>query len=133
MRQRTRSNVIQLFKNAGAEPELDPEPQELDEPTAREIARAFFVENFGPRTAGWLIFKHRRQLHMRGVFDFKVPDRPTKEQAEKLRWFFTAMDFLKKRPGWTVDVITHRNVRSFRVRWLNWPHWGVQREIVSSS
>lgn len=101
---------------------------EPDDPTA--VARELMVENFGPRTAAWLVMKHRKHFHMRGVFDFKIPAKPTTKQAEKLRWFFVAMEFLKRRAGWSVEVIAHRRIRRFRVRWLSWPHWGVQRELT---
>lgn len=108
-------------------PDAPPEPK-IDRPaTEKEIARAAMVSMFGPRTAGWLLFQHRKQLHLRGAIDFVVPAKPNKVMAEKLRWFFVAMDFLRRRDGWAVDIFAAKGKRTFRVRWLGWKLWGVQK------
>lgn len=92
--------------------------------TEREIARAAMVLSFGPRTAGWLVARHRRALHASGSVDFVVPARPSEVLAERLRWFFIAMDYLRgHRPGWRVDVSTSRGRRTFRVTWLSRGFW----------
>jgi hypothetical protein len=35
-------------------------------------------------------------------------------------WFGLAVDFLKARPGWSVDVLRHRGERRYRIKWLGW-------------
>lgn len=101
--------------------------------TPQTVARAAFVHAFGPRTAAWLVGgptpretpqrqdrqRHvRRELWSKGVIDFHMPAKLSKKQAEELRWFFVAIEHLRQRPKWAVDVLTHRGRRRFRVRWL---------------
>lgn len=117
---------------------LDRAAEETAPEDPKEVARDLYVENFGPRTAGWLIFKYRRVFHKRGIMDFKIPSAAKlaampENVREGTRWFFIAMDFLKRRPGWGVEVISHRDERIFRVKWYSWPHWGVQRELMAAS
>ena len=110
-----------------------PTSTENDVPeTERSIARAMMVESFGPRTAGWLLWGHRQQLHAVGAVDFVVPERPNPVLGEKLRWFFIAMDFLRRRPGWTVVISTRKKKRTFRVTWIGWGSWGSLRTAKSS-
>lgn len=86
-----------------------------------EIARRAMVLTFGPRTAAWLIMQHREQFHKTGTVDFVIPDKQNKVLSERLRWFFVAMEFLKKhRAGWEVAVRVNKKNRTYRVRWLNW-------------
>ena len=108
---------------------IDPGPK--NPPTDREIARRAMVLSFGPRTAGWILKQHRKQLHAKGVIDFTVPEKPNKVTAEKLRWFFIAMDYLRQRDEngerfrtqWDVEIFEARRIRTFRVRWLSWRSW----------
>ena len=100
-------------------PEIEDDEQASESDV--ELARKTTTLAFGPRTAAWLINQHRPQFHRNGEVDFVVPAAPNKIVAEKLRWFFIAMDCLSKyRDGWAVDVRVHRDKRTFRVRWLNW-------------
>ena len=105
---------------------LDRVVEATDPEDATDVARELMVERFGPPTAAWLVMKHRRHFHARGAFDFVIPVKTTDEDAEKLRWFYIAVEFLRRRAGWSVEVFTHRGERRFRVRWLSWPHWGAQ-------
>lgn len=100
--------------------------EEIDDPTPDtqgDFARALVVDAFGPRTAAWLVARHRRQLHMRGAVDFvlkrTILDRFS-PPGGKLFWFQVAIDLLKQRPGWSVERIEHRGVVRFRLKWLGW-------------
>ena len=119
-----RRSLLDNLPTTAAEDEL-PE-------TDKGIARAAMVASFGPRTSAWLIRGHRRQLHAQGAVRFVVPERPNKVIAEKLRWFFIAMDFLRKRVGWDLEVTARKGKRTFYVRWLGWGHWGADRASRAS-
>jgi hypothetical protein len=85
--------------------------------------RRMMVERFGARCAGWLVHKHRRQLHASGAFDVEVPPRARDgKEYEIPMWFALATAFLRQRPGWSVDVRRQRRSRMFRIRWHAWHH-----------
>lgn len=68
---------------------------------------------FGPMAAGWLVGTHRRSLHLTGAVDFELPAK----KALPL-WFLVAMECLKRRRKWRVEV--HPKLRggsSYRVFW----------------
>lgn len=80
-------------------------------------------EAFGPRTAAWLVFRHRRQLHKTGAVDFKIKGsiwQRLSKYGEKLYWLSLAFETLMRRPGWSVQRLTHRGQFTFRLRWHNW-------------
>lgn len=88
-----------------------------------QVARKAMVDSFGPRGAAWLLGKHRRELHKTGTIEFTAPLAPKAKIAEKLRWFFLAMEHLRTRAGWVVSIHTQRDKRVFRVRWTSWRTW----------
>lgn len=90
-------------------------------------ARGLMVEQFGPSCAAWLVFEHRRMLHRRGVFDAVIP-----VGIELPMWFSIAVGFLRRRPGWSVDVLEHSGQRLFRIRWHSWPHWGAMSKLLGA-
>jgi hypothetical protein len=98
-----------------ADSEVEEEP---GEGSLADVARRARVSVYGPRCSAWLVGKYRRQFRLKGVMEFVVPDRPNKKAAAKLLWFFVAMDFLRARAGWAVDVQTAKKKRTYRVRWL---------------
>lgn len=105
-----------LRERAAEEIELTEEPME-------DTAQALVVEAFGPRTAAWLVNRHRRQLHLVGRVRFRekttVLDRFT-VPGRKLFWFAVAIAALRKRPGWSVTKTEQRGVTTFELQWLNW-------------
>jgi hypothetical protein len=94
-----------------------------DDEALKAQARAMLVERYGPSCAAWLVGERprRAKLHRRGQVDVVVPevDREGKPY-EMPMWFSVAVDYLRGRPGWTVDVVRHRGERRFRIRWLGW-------------
>lgn len=90
------------------------EPVIANENDAHQQALALMISNFGPRASAWLIKKHRRSIRERGAFRFeawrkqKIPD-----------WFFYAIGFLRRRPGWDVVETSERKglMRVFIVKW----------------
>ncbi len=94
---------------------------EVIEEFTEDAARQLMVDRFGPQCAAWLTWGHRKLLHRRGAFDVVVPavDRLGKPYALP-SWFEIAMACLRKRPGWSVDVLRHRGDRHYRVRWHAW-------------
>jgi len=94
--------------------------------TDAQVARKAMVESFGPRCAGWLLAKHRRELHKTGTIEFTAPLAPKAKIAERLKWFFIAMDYLRSRAGWVVSIHTQRDKRVFRVRWTSWKTWKLE-------
>jgi hypothetical protein len=115
MRQSNLRSLAQAANDSG---------QDVEPVTERQIARKATVLAFGPRTAAWLINKHRKELHKTGTVDFVVPKAPKAKIAEKLRWFFIAMDYLRtSRSGWLVTIHTQNDNRVFRVRWTSWQTW----------
>ena len=87
-------------------------------------ARRIALASTGAQGAAWLVRTHRRGLHRHGVVEFKLPHPlPEKQSAEaerRVSIFLWAMEYLKQRRGWSVDVLTHRRRRVWRVRWLGW-------------
>jgi len=114
MRRRQLKHLAETLKKE------EPDTRLTDE---RSMARALIVQEYGPKTAAWLIFGHRKQFHQCGAHDFNVPLKPTKVIAEKLRWFWVAMDYLMTRDGWSVQVRTSNDTRTFRVKWHAWQFW----------
>jgi hypothetical protein len=83
---------------------------------AKTQAREAMIAGFGPQCAAWLVFKERRRLHRRGMFDVVV-DYRTKEIP---MWFSLAVAFLRTRPGWRADEIKGKHARRFRIVWEAW-------------
>jgi hypothetical protein len=100
---------------------IEQDPNE--DQTQEDFARALVVDAYGPRTAAWLVNRHRRQLHLAGAVDF-VLKRTILERftppGRKLFWFQIAIDMLKQRPGWSVERTEHRGIVKFRLKWLGW-------------
>ena len=76
------------------------------------LARQLLVDTFGPQCAAWLVRKHRAQFHRAGALDVVVP-----KGVEPKPWFEIAVEFLRARKDWSVDVSTHRGERVYRFRW----------------
>lgn len=109
---------------------------DLAEPQTPEAqARDLALESFGPRTAAWLVGipmargtyaqrarqrEMRRSLRRNGMVDLRLPETLPEHVRERLRWFFLAVEQLRRRSGWAVEVQTHRGWRTYRVRWLSW-------------
>lgn len=92
------------------------EPIELD-------AQTLWREAFGPKTAAWLINKHRRQLHKSGAVDFTLKESIWKRLSQphqKLYWLALAFETLERRPGWSLIRKAHRGVITWRLRWHAW-------------
>lgn len=100
------------------------EPIVTNEDEAKRLGLALMIENFGPKSSAWLVKQHRRQLKTKGAFRFeawrkqKIPD-----------WFFYAIGFLRKRPGWEV-VETWERKGLLRVFTLKWKLRGTWRALV---
>lgn len=101
-----------LAREAEEDEALDPQ----------QWAREMMVQEFGPRTSAWLLWNQKAKLHRRGQFD--VTFRPGQHEPP---WFQLAVAQLRRREGWSVDVISVREHRRFRVRWHGW----MQRARVS--
>jgi len=94
------------------------------------LARQLMVSRFGPRCAAWLVgapwhkdggSKRRAKFHRRGQTDVVVPDVDRAGAPLELpMWFSLAIDFLKARKGWSIDVLRHRGERRYRIKWLGW-------------
>jgi len=86
----------------------------------------FWVENFGAQAAGWLVFKHRRQLHRYGSCDFTMP-----RLIDTPPWMRVALEALKRRGAWSVQrfELADKGLKVFRVNWHAWGHFkqGVER------
>lgn len=102
--------------------------EHLEADDAKDVARAMMVDRFGPSCAGWLVFTHRRQIRKAGAFDVVVPHKDKGERYEVPMWFSLAVECLKRRDGWGVQVLTSRKERRFRVRWHRWMNGSVSRE-----
>lgn len=92
------------------------EPLELDAPS---LVR----EAFGPKTAAWLVNRHRKQLHRTGAVDFVIKETVWKRLSipnGRLYWLFLALEYLKRRQGWSVVQSGHRGALKWRVRWHGW-------------
>lgn len=89
------------------------------------LARQLMVERFGPECAAWLVRDRKRALRKAGAFDVIVD-----AGVEPRPWFDIAIDFLRERRDWSVDVQTHQGLRRFRVRWHAWGRYAPRREEV---
>jgi len=85
---------------------------------AENVARDAVVERHGPACAAWLVRKHKRLLHRRGAFDVVVPY----TVKELPFWFALAVDFLRRREGWSAEEVTGKkaHARRFRIVWKGW-------------
>jgi hypothetical protein len=88
----------------------------------------YWVDNFGAQAAGWLMFKHRAQLHRYGCCDFKMP-----MTIETPAWIRVALETLRRRPNWSVQTFQLSNTKEkvFRVNWHGWGQ-GVQRVVIAN-
>ena len=96
---------------------------DLTPDTNEDIAHSLVVDAFGPRSAAWLVKRHRRQLHLTGRVKFEEKTTVLKRftpPGRKLFWFELAIALLKQRPGWSVTKTEHRGKTTFELRWLNW-------------
>ena len=82
-------------------------------PDETENARALMVARFGVSCAAWLVWAHRRQLRRAGVVDLVIPG-----SADTPMWFALAVEYLRGRAHWAIDVLAQGDVRTFRLRWL---------------
>jgi hypothetical protein len=67
----------------------------------------------GHRAAAWLVRKHRRQLHRSGEMVFTIEF----GQATP-PWFRIAVEYLKRREGWSAVITAQAGQRTYRVVWL---------------
>ncbi len=74
-----------------------------------------WVDHFGARTAGWLVWRFRRMFRLRGAYDFKIP-----KSAAVPPWFRVAIATLRQRQWWSVAMVGNPSSldRVYRVRWL---------------
>lgn len=97
--------------------EAEPEESPLEGP------EALVVNAFGPRTAAWLVYRHKRRFHLVGRVRFQEKTTVLKRftpPGKKLFWFAIAIESLRRRPGWSVTKTEHRGMTTYEVQWLNW-------------
>ncbi len=87
-----------------------------ESPEAAAFERAALAMGASP--AAWLLWPYRRQLRTTGAVDFVMPDKLAPARVEQHRWFFLAMQHLRRRPLWSVEVGIKDGKRRYRVKWL---------------
>jgi hypothetical protein len=81
------------------------------------------VRRDGPRAAAWLVREHRRKIRRDGEVQFHID-----VNMRSPPWFLVAVEFLKRRVGWTVVVTEQQGRRSYRVAWLGKQRIGKAKE-----
>lgn len=84
----------------------------MDEKDMAEQARELMVLRFGRECASWLIGANWKKIHRMGGINF---DMPTK--AETPMWFALAMEWIKRRKGWSLAISRGRLKTVYRLRW----------------
>ncbi len=87
------------------------------------------VNRDGTRAARYLVWKERARFHRTGEVDFVVP-----QEEQTPSWFRVAIEFLKRRKGWSVVTFKRGGAndgskhRVYRVTWHAHAYYAAQRD-----
>jgi hypothetical protein len=117
-RARTGLNLSALVTGQERLPDREPDPVTM-----------LHVRRDGCRAAAWLVRDRRAQFRRAGEVDFELP-----AGAEAPPWFRVAIEYLKRRPGWSVVVFRRGGAndgarsKTYRVTWMAWARIRAARE-----
>jgi hypothetical protein len=94
--------------------EEEAEPPEVVNEFENLDVRAAYVVTFGPRCAGWLVRRFRKNIKRTGGFSVHI-----KASEDDPPWFQIARDFLKQRTTkWGLVRWTSHGERRYRFFWI---------------